>query len=183
MMNVSQSSDQEQQVELNSTQSGKNPKSRRKIIGIVIGILALCSLICIGVIGAGLIKVSIEKAPIESVLDTYMQNIVANDIESAYALFSPRMQSQMPKSDIEQMTEGNNIYLFDGYKSLSVQNINISATVATNPDLPQGTVAKVSGIIFYEGEFTGQFSAVLEKVDGEWKIFGLNITVPPNKFP
>jgi hypothetical protein len=108
--------------------------------------------------------------------------MVAKDFESSYALFSPRMKRQIPIAKIQAMIEGNNYVLFEGYKSLSVEQLNINAVANTNPDLPQGTVAKVTGKIIYEGGIEGSFNATLEKVDGKWKLDGMYITVPPNKF-
>jgi hypothetical protein len=77
--------------------------------------------------------------------------------------------------------EGNNYVLFDGYRSVTVENINISAAFNTNPDLPQGTVAKVNGTIAYKGGFTGRFEAVLEQEGNKWRLFNINVTVPPDK--
>ncbi len=47
--------------------------------------------------------------------------------------------------------------------------------------MPQGTVAEVQAIIQYSDGFTGDAQAVLEKVNGAWRIFSINVTVPPDK--
>jgi hypothetical protein len=124
----------------------------------------------------------VERAPVEAVLDSFMKYMEANDVESAYALFSPRVQRQIPIDDVQEMIKGNNYVLFEGYQSISVQNIKLTAAVNTNPDLPQGTVANVKGFIEYSDGFTGNFTATLEKVDGLWMIHRIDINVPPNKF-
>jgi hypothetical protein len=161
------------------------PKRSKKkiwiIVGIALAILLLCSIICVAVFGIGMYRISIEKAPIEAVLDDYMQHMANKDADSAYALFSPRAQRQIPISKIQEMLEGNNYILFEGYQSLSVSNINISAVANANPDVPQGTVANVTGIISFEGGIQGSFNGILEKVDGKWLIDGIHVTVPPNK--
>ncbi len=164
-----------------STQPQKSNKKTWVIVGIVIAVLCLCSIICVAVFGTSMYKVYTEKAPVESVLDAYMRHMANKDAESAYALFSPRAQRQIPISKLQEMLEGNNYILFEGYQSLSVSNLNISASANTNPDLPQGTVAKVTGVIIFEGNIQGSFNGVLEKVDGEWMIDGMYITVPPDK--
>lgn len=159
-------------------------KSKKKtwvIVGIVLGVLLLCSIVCVAVFGTSLYKVLTEKAPVEAVLDAYMQHMVNEDVESAYALFSPRAQRQIPISKVQEMLEGNNYFLFEGYQSLTLSNLNISAAVNTNPDVPQGTVANVTGVIIFEGDIQGSFTGILEKVDGEWMIDAINITVPPGK--
>ncbi|HNE06467.1 MAG TPA: hypothetical protein PLT08_18205, partial [Anaerolineales bacterium] len=140
----------------------KEKKNLWAIAGIVIAVIC----ICLALVGTGVGKIMVERAPIESILDTFMKDMVAKDIESAYALFSPRVQRQIPIDDIQKMIDGNNYILFDGYKNLSVQNLNLTATANTNPDLPQGTVANVNGFIEYSDGFTGNFTAILEKVDG-----------------
>ena len=159
-------------------------KSNKKlwiIVGVVLVVLCLCSIACGAIFGTSLYKVYTEKAPVESVLDNYMRSMADKDVESAYALFSPRAQRQIPISEIEKLLEGNNYILFEGYQSLSVSNLNISAVANTNPDVPQGTVAKVTGMISFEGNIQGSFNGTLEKVDGVWMIDGIYITVPPDK--
>ena len=168
-----------------STPSPAQPQKSNKNIWIIIGIaliaLCLCSIACVAIFGASMYKVYTEKAPVESVLNDYMRYMANKDAESAYALFSPRAQRQIPISKVQEMLEGNNYLLFEGFQSLSVSNLNISAIANTNPNLPQGTVAKVTGVINFEGGIQGSFNGTLEKVDGKWMIDGFYVTVPPDK--
>jgi hypothetical protein len=163
-------------------QPQKSKKNIWIILGIALGVLCLCSIACIAVFGTSMYKVSIEKPPVEALLNTFMQDMVAKDVEGAYALFAPRVQRQISIDDVQEMIEGNNYILFDGYQSLTVQNLNLGGSVNTNPDVPQGTIARVNGFIEYSGSFTGSFSAMLEKVDDTWMIDRIDITVPPEKF-
>lgn len=165
-----------------SVQPQKSNKNVRVIAGFVLAALCLGSLACIAIFGTILFKVATEMAPVESVLDAFMQDMETKDVESAYALFSPRVQRQMPVDDIQTMIDGNNFVLFDGYQSLSVEYLTLTAAVNTNPDTPQGTVAEANGFVEYSGGFTGNFSATLEKVDGKWMIYRIDIIVPPDKF-
>jgi len=162
------------------------PKSSNRNIWlvavIIIALVCLCSITCVGLIGLGGFGIYSEKAPIEKVLDSFMKNMAAKDVKSAYALFSARSQRHVSISDLQKMDQGNNYVLFEGYESSTVQNLNISAAANTNPDLPQGTVATATGSISYTGGFSGRFTAVLEKVDGHWELFSVDITVPPDKF-
>lgn len=159
----------------------KSKKNLWIILGVALGALCLGSIICVAVIALGAGKVAVEKAPIEAILDSYMKYMVAKDTESAYALFSPRAQRQFPTSKIQELIEGNNYIIFEGYQSLSVQSLNISVAAYTNPDVPQGTVAKVTGIIAYENGIQGTFNGTLEKVEGKWQLDGIFVSVPPNK--
>jgi hypothetical protein len=160
------------------------PKSKRNtwiLAGAVVSILCLCSIVCVAVFGAGMFNVFKQKAPVESVLDAYMGHMANKDASSAYALFTPRAQRQIPFSEIQDLLKGNNYFLFEGYQSLSVDNINISATVNPDPDVPQGIVAEVTGTITYEGDVQGTFEGVLEKVGEEWMIDGMYVVIPPSK--
>lgn len=165
-----------------SSESKKSNKSLWILIGTAIAAICVCSVICIALIGIGVGAIVVERAPVESVLDAFMKDMVTKDVDSAYALFSPRVQRKISIDDVQKMVDGNNYVLFDGYQSLSVQNLNLTATANTNPDLPQGTVANVNGVIKYSGGFTGNFTATLEKVNGMWLIYRININVTPDKF-
>jgi hypothetical protein len=160
----------------------KSNKNAWIIIGLGTAVICLCSVVCIAVFGLSLFKINAEREPVATVLDAYMQHMSNKDADAAYALFSPRAQRQIPISKFEELLEGNNYILFDGYQSLSVTNINISAAANTNPDLPQGTVAKVTGVITFEGNIQGSFNGVLEKVGNQWMMDGMHISVPPGKF-
>ncbi len=163
-------------------QPQKSNRNTWIIVGIAaIAVVCLCSVACLAIFGTSMFKVYQEKEPVETILDSYMQHMANKDTESAYALFSPRAQRQIPISELENMIEGKNYFLFEGYQNLSVSNLNISASANTNPDLPQGTVAKVTGILMFEGNIQGSFEGVLEKVDGKWMIDGMYITAPPDK--
>jgi hypothetical protein len=160
-------------------------ESKRNLWIIVIasvGVICIGSIICASIIILGATKINAEKAPVESVLNSFMTYMVVEDVDSAYELFSPRAQRQIPISEIEEMLEGNNYILYEGYESLTVQNLNVSVVSNTNENLPQGTVAKVTGTINYEDDIQGTFTGVLEKVNGNWEIDGFHITVPPDKF-
>lgn len=151
------------------------------IFGSVLFLLCACFSLCLVTGGASFIKVFQERRPVEEVIDTFMQTMVARNTEKAFTLFSTRAQRQMEMSDLEDMSQGNNYVLFDGYESIEIGNFNISKAFNTDQNLPQGTVAKVDGTIYYDGGYTGSFQAVLEKENGVWRIYNIHITVPPNK--
>ena len=162
------------------------PRRSKKLLWLLLALCLLCCLsmlLCIGIGGAGFAQILVEKAPIAKVLDAFMQDMLARDVEAAYALFSLRSQRLTPRADLEDMLQGNNYLLFEGYRSLSVDQINLTASLTTNPDAPQGNVAHVSGTVTYRNGFTGSFTAVLEKVEGVWMLYRIDILVPPDKFP
>lgn len=160
----------------------EKPKRSLKFY-VVIAAVFVCACLTIGgaVVAIGLNRVSSERAPVESVLVDFMEAMATKDSEAAYAVYSPRAQRQFSQDVIEDMMVGNNFVLFEGYQSLMLTNIKILAVTNTNPNVAQGTVAEVTGIISYEGDFTGQFDATLEKDDEQWLLHNINVTVPPNK--
>jgi hypothetical protein len=170
-------------------------KSNKKLwilLGVAISILCCISIICIAVIEPLLFNASmmgvdkastemaIEKAPIESIIDSYMEYMAAKDAERAYALISPRAQQEIKISKIQELLK-NNYVLFEGYQSLSIYSVNVGAFVNINPNARQGIITSVSGIITYENDIQRTFSGTVEKVNGEWQIADVYITLPPIK--
>lgn len=166
------------------TASAPSNKSRRNVL-VIVGVLAATLCLCIGacviIAGSGMVRAALERDDVEQVIYEFMSAMARRDTDAAYALFSTRAQRHVSLSQIEELLEGNNFVLFDGYQSASVMNLNLSAAFNTNPDLPQGTVAKVNGVVTYEGGYTGSFNAMLEQEKGEWRLFNIHVTVPPNK--
>lgn len=162
------------------------PKKSRRTLWLVLGgvvIGAILVLAACGILGFNAVRqLGTAQTQIEQVLDEFMRDMESRDFEAAYALFSARSRRQAPITDIQKMGDGNNYVLFEGYEGLDVQNINVSATVQTDPNLPQGTVARVSGTTRYGSEFQGTFNGILEQEQGNWRIYNINLTVPPDKF-
>ncbi|KPL76889.1 hypothetical protein ADN00_09815 [Ornatilinea apprima] len=52
--------------------------------------------------------------------------------------------------------------------------------MSTDSDRPH-IIAKYTGEIAYQNGSTGKFEALLEKNDGEWKIFNITFLEPPKK--
>ncbi len=152
------------------------------IAGAVVAGLCLCAGLCATALGTGIFKAFAERSKVESVLDQFMSAMAEQDTERAYELFSARARRNLTQADVESLLTGNNFVLFDGYRRLKVEAINLSVGFDTGPDGPQGTVASVQGTIDYAGGITGTFDAVLEQDEGQWRVYGINVSVPPAKF-
>jgi hypothetical protein len=159
--------------DVNEETKPKINKSHKKV-WLIIGIILCLLIICIGVFAMLLNNTAAETKPIEAVLDSNMRLMVAKDIESSYAQFSTRARQNFPISNIQEMVEGNNYLLYQGYKELHVESINVNANA-------QGILASVSGVILYEDGSEGQFNATLEKEAGKWQIVSFQINVPTSK--
>jgi hypothetical protein len=147
----------------------------------VMAVMCICSTFTIASIISVFLSGMKERAPVELVLDTFMSDMEAKDVEGAFDLFSPRAQRQMTQSDLKDWIRGNNYVCFDGYQNLSIDNIKFTSAANTNPNSPQGIVVTTSGTISYRDGFTGTYTAVLEKVEGVWMLYKIDVTVPPNK--
>jgi hypothetical protein len=160
-------------------------KKSNKVLWLGIGggllVMCICVILCLALGGTSLLKIWQEREPLTSVIDSFMRAMVERDTEKAFDLFSARARRQIKMASLEEMLAGNNYALFDGYQSTNIQNINITTAVNTNPDAPQGLVAKVNGIITYSGGITGSFNATLEKEGDQWALDAIYINVPPSK--
>jgi hypothetical protein len=148
------------------------------------GIIGLCACVglCVAVLGTTVVTGITERDNVEQVLDAFMSAMEDKDVQTAYSYFSVKSQTQTDISDLEQMLEGNNYFLFKDYKSLSIQGMNFSSGINTNPNAPQGTVVTISAIVSYTNGFEGAINAVLEQNNGEWRIYNIGVVVPPDKF-
>ena len=86
---------------------------------------------------------------------------------------STRTKRNVPLADIEKGLEGNNYTVFEGYQSIAVTNFTLNLTSDSDPEMPQGLVAEVDGMISYADGFTGDFTAVLEQEGEEWQLFSI----------
>lgn len=172
--------------DISTLSSEKVSSSRpRRIIVIIVSALAIVIVLCatLGIVtfGRGILSVSEEQAALHPVLDRFMHAMLARDTSRAYELFATRAQRQMTRVDLEAMLAGNNSILFDGYQSLTITSTSLSTISNTDPNVPQGFVATVSGTIAYTGEVQGNFQATLEKEGKSWRLDRIDITVPPSK--
>ena len=147
----------------------------------VVALTCVCVSALVLTVGGTGLKIATDKPKIEAVLDGFMSAMVDGDTQTAFDLFAPRAQGQMTLADLEKMLEGNNAALFSGYRSVTVDSFNLTAAANTDPKAPQGTVAKIVGTLTYAGGVRGQIEATLEEDDGEWGLFYVFITVPPDK--
>jgi hypothetical protein len=163
-------------------------RKSRKRLWMISGALVLGSLVCLGLLTAGVIALSgalvtfaSERERVERVLDGFMRAVEDKDTARAYTFMSRRATKLWAMSRMEGMIKGNNYVIFDGYRSLQVSDITIGFQSSPQPGEPQGIVAQVSGSVTYDCGYTGDFEAVLEKEGDNWRIFGIQVNVPPDK--
>lgn len=160
----------------------REQESQRVYVLLGLGVLLLCSLVIAvgGVLGYGAFSLYREKQAIEGQLDEFMVAMTAQDIPRAYGLFSARAKTSQTQGELRDLL--NNYALFEGYKHLEVDSIDISTGVAADSsESPSGTVATVRGRSLYADGTEGQFTAQLEKTQETWYLFSVLIEVPPEK--
>ncbi len=160
------------------------PPKRRpvKTILIVAGAIFISLILCCGILTLPSLRGVRDQDEIIGVIDTFMEAMADQDVERAYALNAEVVQEQLPISKLEELVEGSNYVLFDGYQSIEVTQFNPRNSVNTNPNAPKGLNAKVSGKVNYSGGYTGTFNATVILEENEWKLYGINVIAPPDKF-
>ena len=165
--------------------SEKKENTNRKWIMLSLIILLVFCLCCVN--GGTLLFNAFQKAAQEQpnvlgVVDTFMQKMEAQDLDGAYAKFSSRAQNQFKLEDLENYSDGAKFVLFDRYQDIEVRNINFKSAFNSDPNQPQGEIVEFEGLVIYDYDFTGSFTAVLEKEDAVWRTHNFNVIVSPDKF-
>lgn len=157
-------------------------KSPWKLIGIIAGLIVLLTCIC--ETGAAvyftkkMVNNHLEQPEVLAVIDHFMYLMKYNNAEDAYNLFSARQQKITSLQDIEEMLDGDNYLMFEGYWELNLIEFEISIQKSYNLDWPQGTVAYVFCEVLYQKENLQLLEAILEKQDGEWKLADIFVYPP-----
>ncbi len=174
-------------------QPGPAKKSYRWVIFVLIGVLGLTCL-CAAVV-AGLVITNLSRLPSDlgadqSLVDGFMLAGVKQDAQAAFDLFSSRGQQHMPLSKIQELFSGSSRPLFTGYQGVEVTSVGFhTGSGSDGPDsetdlnLPDGTFIILRGIIQYRDENEGTFTAVLEKIDQDVKLYDIQIGAPPSHIP
>jgi hypothetical protein len=123
-----------------------------------------------------------EQTAVFAVVDQYMKYMQVNNAEDAYQLLSSRQQQITPISELEEQLTGRNHIPFEGYHKLRVKQFNIRTRLFSNMQLLPGMAAELIGEVNYIDGYKGEVTAVLEKQNGEWKLSGIKIIAPPDKF-
>lgn len=151
------------------------------IVLIILAVLIMVAISCIATLFISNKIVSLEKEPAADVIDEFLLNMSQKDYANAYELFSPRAKKTVQLSLLKRFTEDDYFFVYKDFSNLTILEFTILHSVNSDPDMPQGKTAKVSGEVHYTDGITGYFDSVLEKVDGKWMIFNINVTVPPDK--
>jgi hypothetical protein len=176
---------QESASSTSPTPPASKATNNRNVIIIGIGIVVLCLCACAGLcaitLGTSLIQGITQQDDIELTLDSFMSAMEDKDTQKAYSYFSTQAQNQIAISDLEKLLEGNNYVLFEDYQNVSIENISFSTGFSTFQNAPKGSVANLSAIVSYSGGFKGRLTAVLEQENGQWRLYNINVVVPPDK--
>lgn len=163
-----------------------DPKSRKTskktwIIISLVSLVILCSAVCLTYTYVMRIINLADRGRVSGVLDSYMDDMVNKDAESAFFLFNPKSSDKFSLSKLKEYCHRKDYVLYDGYQRLEINSLEMTMAFNTNPELPQGVVANVKATIYYENGYIGKMEATLEKYYGFWTIYNLDVSVPPDK--
>ena len=158
----------------------KNKKWRPSIITILL--LSLC---CVSFIGFSIYSVNLikpdtaaDKASIQKLVDQFLRDLSARDVQKAYDLFSTEAKKNTPRTKLENLIAENYSVLFSGYQKSEITSIEINSGLDLSRNALENRVAKVAGILSYEGGSTGKFDAYFDREDNSWRIYTINLNVP-----
>jgi hypothetical protein len=161
------------------------PRSHRKVLlitGLLLAGLCLCSGSLALLVWRGTVAALDENNGVGVTIDRFMQAASRGDVESAYDQFSERGKHNTPLERLQEFfSHPVNNALFAGYQRSQVENVNVTQKANSDPNAAQGTVAEINGTLTYEGGYTGNFEAMLEREGNGWKLYGINVTVQPQK--
>ncbi len=120
------------------------------------------------------------KDDVALVIDGFMQAMARKDISEAYSDYSTRGRQVTAQMQLDQLAQ-ESFYLFSGYQSFQLQDMAVQSVYDTNPDMPQGTVANIYGVVTYGGNHMGEIRATLERHENKWGLYGIQIIVQANK--
>lgn len=164
----------------------ENKNSKRRVFIRVVTLLILLSWVC-GATGLAALfmdhgKSRNEQSAVLDVVDQYMRYMQVNNAEDAYNLLSLHQQQLISLNDLKAQLDGESHIPFEGYQSIRVKQINISSHMLSNFQFLPGLSAELICYVTYHGGLIGEITANLEKQDGQWKLSGIKIITPPDKF-
>jgi hypothetical protein len=146
--------------------------------------MCCCGSFCLIPMGGAVYQAATERDDVEQVVTEFLADLDAKRFDSCLSRFSARSVrvASLTRESMEKLAEQPD---FRGCQTAHVTNINVTYTVNSNQDLPQGTVANVSGTVTYSDGATGTVTAVLEKEKGAWRLHQLTVNRPatPNPEP
>jgi tetratricopeptide (TPR) repeat protein len=99
-------------------------------------------------------------------------------VDKAYEYFAAQARIPEVRANLEEMSKGSMFAMFDGYQAIAIQTATIG--LEKSEDV-QGTVARVSGAVQYDGGYTGTFQATLIQEGSTWRLINMNVAAPPQK--
>lgn len=162
-------------VAANTTTAAKHSRKRLVLLGglLVLGILIsipICQFM-FGFFGS----FPEEMKNTSQVIDEYLSAMAQKDAQRAYKVVYVNGNESIALADLEGLVNGNNYFVFKDYREHSFTGFEMTQVGSVK-------YAEISGDVTYETNFVGQFSAVLVKENGVWKIQGIHVFAPAEKF-
>ncbi len=159
--------------------------NKKQLVFIFVAIFGL--LACVGIIGVfrfmGILsesQVSVDTE-IKPRMEQFISYLEQRDISRAYNMFSDVTKDRVPIAKLKELTNGANFATVDQFESLDVRKWTITKRNSVGGELPAGTYIQMTGVITYTNNFNANYTALMRKEEGEWRIINFNIVAPPKK--
>jgi hypothetical protein len=142
----------------------------------------LCGGLCVVPAGLGVYYAFSQRGDAEQVLNAFLKEADAGEMDSALTLFSARARTNglVSHEQIENLTQSD---YGRGCLTAHVTQINVGKFYNSDKKTAQGTVANVSGSTTYRDGTSGTFRATLEKQTEGWRIHSLQLSRPAPSRP
>lgn len=144
------------------------------ISGLLVGGFCLFSIILGGLLAIGSAGTGSQEEWLV-INDTFMKAIAGKDFDGAYGVYSGEAKKDFQRSDLASLANGTFYALFDGYESLELESWEI------NYIFPAGRFAELFYRIQYSNGYEGNLYAVLQEEGGHWKLYWIEVNIPPEK--
>lgn len=115
------------------------------------------------------------KPKVRDVIDASMTAMRDGDVDEAYSLMSNRSHTYIISlADMERLQRQYS-HVFSKYQDVTITNFKLEWARANHPSLPQGTIAIVVGQLYFTDGFVEPLTATLEREDGDWRIYSLEL--------
>ena len=165
--------DKDAAKDLNDAEALKpKPKKLWKWILLIVGVIVIIFVIWFGFLIYSGFK---NEAVVKPILIEYIQDLGAGNLNVAYNDLSSNDMKNAVSFEQFQEAVGVMPCLYTGFQSLNLSGFNVQAT-------NNGTFYTYTGTITYSNGDRGALSAILEKDNGEFKVYGLHINITPERF-
>ena len=165
------------------------PPRKRRARGWIVAAAVTALLLCLGGVVAGIHALSTignsesaYRAQVEQVADQFMRLMMAHQPDQAFHLFCAVARNPETLGNLRELVSGSEYALFNGYQRLKTDNFQYKTQARSDSRQLHGQIVTAQGRVFYASGFTGHFDALLIRENNQWRLYTIDISVPPAKY-